>query len=196
MPDTPNVSDKNLDRNPAFHISFPHQEDEENEMKKAKLVIKAMILTFVMTMMVSIPVFAEDVSQVNDQLLTDINNLRASQGLSALSLDSQLCGYANVRAQEASSAWSHTRPDGSQGCDMISASKWRGENLSYVQYSGFGFSSEEQAQAAQLMYDNLVASPTHYSNMVFGSYTRIGIATYVSDSGSGTKLTTAYMFSN
>lgn len=165
-------------------------------MNNSKFVLRTLVLTFVMTMMFAVSVYAEDVSSVNSQLLSSINSLRATQGLGALSLDSELSGFAATRAQEASVTWSHTRPNGTQGCDMISAGKWRGENLSYVQYSAFGFSAQEQSQAAQLMYDSLVASPSHYSNMVFGSYTKIGLYTYVSNTGSGTKLTTAYMFSN
>lgn len=157
---------------------------------------KFLIVTAIMTFLFSVNVFAADTSTVNNSLLSDINSLRASQGLSALSLDSSLSTIAATRAQEASSVWSHTRPDGTQGCDMISADKWRGENLSYIKYTSFDGSGTAQSGAADIMFDNLVASPTHYANMVYANYTKIGIYTYVSEDASGVKLTTAYMFSN
>jgi len=139
---------------------------------------------------------AEDVSLVNRQFLNDINNLRASQGLNALSMDSSLTSIAQVRAQEASTTWSHTRPNGTQGISMLPANKWRGENLAYVQYGSFTYTQQEEVAAEQLMFENLKASPTHYKNMVFESFTKVGIYTYVSQTNTGYKLTTAFMFSN
>ncbi|MDD3414137.1 MAG: CAP domain-containing protein [Lachnospiraceae bacterium] len=167
-------------------------------MKKERFysVVRAVVLTMIFAMMFSVTTFAEDISTVNNDLLTSVNTLRESKGLEPLTLDTELSGYAAIRAQEASTSWTHVRPDGTQGCDMINANKWRGENLSYIKYTKFGFSISEQQQAASIMYNNLVASPTHYDNMVFGNYTKIGISTYISKDGSGTKLTTAYMFSN
>ena len=137
-----------------------------------------------------------NVSILNNLMLEKMNSLRASQGAGPLSLDPTLNSYAATRCVEASSKWSHTRPNGAQGCDMIPPSKWRGENLSYVVLPEFTYSREEQEEAANIMFDNLVASPTHYDNMIFGSFTKVGIRTNVSGSGDGTKLTTAYLFSN
>ena len=71
-----------------------------------------------------------------------------------------------------------------------------GENLSYVTFPDFNYSEEEQEEAAEVMFDNLVASPTHYDNMVFGSFTKVGIRTNVANTADGTRLTTAYLFSN
>lgn len=137
-----------------------------------------------------------ELAALNSRLLQDINELRASVGLSALTMDGDLLAIAAVRSGEASALWSHTRPDGTQGCDMISANKWRGENLSYVKYAAFNGTDGEQVTAADYMFANLKASPTHYDNMVFGSFTKIGIHTTKTTDGSGVKLTTAYMFSN
>ena len=123
-------------------------------------------------------------------------HLRAEQGLPALTLDSELNSYAAVRSEEINTVWSHTRPNGTSGADMISSTKWRGENLSYITYGSFGFSDSEQNNAADSVFASLKASPSHYSNMVSGNYTKIGIYTYVANTGSGVKLCTAYMFSN
>jgi uncharacterized protein YkwD len=137
-----------------------------------------------------------NVARLNKAMLDKINGLRAQQGVGGLEIDDTLNSYAATRSVEAATKWSHTRPNGAQGCDMIPANKWRGENLSYVTYPDFGYSEAEQDEAAEVMFNNLVASPTHYDNMVFGSFTKIGIRTSVLDTGGGTRLTTAYMFSS
>ena len=139
---------------------------------------------------------SNNVSILNNLMLDKMNGLRASVGVGSLSIDPTLNTYAATRSVEATTKWSHTRPNGAQGCNMIPANKWRGENLSYVIMPGFGYSEEEQAQAADIMFDNLVASPTHYDNMTYGGFTKVGIRTNVADTGSGVKLTTAYLFSN
>lgn len=133
-----------------------------------------------------------NVNYLNDLMLAYMNDLRDSVGVGQLSYDTTLNSYAGTRSVEATTKWSHTRPNGAQGCDMIPANKWRGENLSYVTLGGFDYSEEMQTEAADIMFKNLVASPTHYDNMTFDGFTKVGIRTNVA----GDKLTTAYMFSN
>ena len=168
-------------------------------MKRLIRIAQCIILTLVLAMWTpfsTLSVSAEDTGVVNSRFLSDINALRASKGLGALSMDSGLVGVAKVRAQEASTTWSHTRPNGTQGISMLPSNKWRGENLSYVQYGTFTFTQSEQEAAESLMFENLKASPTHYANMVHTNFTKIGIYTYVSQSGTGYRLTTAFMFTN
>ncbi len=138
----------------------------------------------------------ERTGEVNDKLLSEINSLRASKGLGELKMDSTLVSIAGTRSEEASEKWSHERPNGEQGIDMIDRTRWRGENLSYVVYPGYEGSEKEQDKVVEKMFDSLVASPTHYDNMVFGNFTKIGIANDITETSEGTKLTTAYMFSN
>lgn len=169
-------------------------------MKKAIITVLA-VLTIIVTAMapaakMDAKAATDQTSAMNAKLLADINNLRAEQGLPALTLDSELTSYAAVRSEEITSVWSYTRPNGTSGADMISSNKWRGENLSYITYGSFGFSDSEQNSAADSVFASLKASPSHYSNMVSGNYTKIGIYTYVTNTGSGIKLSTAYMFSN
>ena len=166
-------------------------------MRKIKKFNLILVLSLLMVFILPVTaVWAEDTSIVNTQLLNDINALRSSQGLGGLSMDNSLTQVAATRAQEASTVWSHTRPNGTQGISMLPSNKWRGENLAYVQYGSFTFTPGEQQSAASLMFSNLKASPTHYNNMVFGHFTKIGIYTYVTQTGTGYKLTTAMMFSN
>ncbi len=146
-----------------------------------------LVLVFTILLHVNLNVCADvDTGALNSAMLNSINQLRASRGVGPLTIDSSLVTIANVRSQEASVKWSHTRPDGTQGADMIAANKWRGENLSYVT------GTEDVGEASKIMFDNLVASPTHYDNMVFNQFTRIGISTYVANG----KITVAYMFSS
>lgn len=164
--------------------------------KFAKRLVAVLMVAAAFSVMMPKTVKAEDTSLINSAFLNDINALRASQGLPALSLDASLSSVAAIRAQEASTTWSHTRPNGTQGISLLPANKWRGENLAYVQYGSFTFTASEQAAAEALMFQNLKASPTHYNNMVYGSFTKVGICTYVMQVGTGYKLTTAFMFTN
>ncbi len=164
--------------------------------KFAKRVIAVVLVAAAFSAMMPTTVKAEDTSLINSAFLNDINALRASQGLPALTLDASLSSVAAIRAQEASTTWSHTRPNGTQGISLLPSNKWRGENLAYVQYGSFTFTPAEQQAAEALMFQNLKASPTHYNNMVYGSFTKIGICTYVMQVGSGYKLTSAFMFTS
>lgn len=166
-------------------------------MKKVKLLLKIFILTMMLCCIMPLgDVKAQDTAVLNTQILSNMNALRAQVGAAPLTIDASLTEIAKVRAQEASTTWSHTRPNGTQGISMLPSNKWRGENLAYVQYGSFGFSEGEQSAAAGLMFANLKASPTHYKNMVFGNFKKVGIYTYVMQVGSGYKLTTAFMFTN
>lgn len=165
-------------------------------MNYVRKFLKILILTALFTLVCPVFAYAEDTQCMDSQFLSDINQLRASQGLPALSIDAELTKIAAIRAQEASVVWSHTRPNGTQGIGLISPKKWRGENLAYVQSNDFNLSNESQLAAERLMYANLKASPTHYANMVFGNFTKIGIYTYVLPVDGGTKVTTAFMFSS
>ena len=167
------------------------------DMKRHRLhIIKIILLCLTLTLLMPVTVLAGDASAINRAFLDDINALRATQGLGKLEMDNSLVSVAKVRAEEASTTWSHTRPNGTQGVSMLPKDKWRGENLSYVQYGEFTFTPAEQTEAEQLMFANLKASPTHLANMVHKNFTKIGIYTYVSQTGSGTKLTSAFMFTN
>ncbi|WP_432627297.1 CAP domain-containing protein [Brotaphodocola sp.] len=139
---------------------------------------------------------AEQTQTMDSELLHDINQLRAEQGLPALTLDNSLNDIAEIRSNEIIDNWSHTRPDGTSGCDMISADNYRGENLSYISYDDFDFSASDQTDAADSVFSSLKDSPAHYNNMVNSNYTKVGIRTSVSQTSDGVKLSTAYMFSN
>ncbi len=178
---------------------------ERISMNRRAVFIPKIVLVLFLIFALSIPcfrlIFAGKASRcattsMNDRLLEEINDLRKSKGLGALKIDSSLTTIADTRSTEASKKWSHERPNGEQGTEMISSDLWRGENLSCVTYPGYKGSQKDQEKAADTMFDNLVASPAHYDNMVFKNYTKIGISSELTETSDGTKITVAYMFSN
>lgn len=157
-------------------------------LRKWGTIMKRLFFSVILfTVLFSVDVFAAvDINVLNNRMLSYINELRVSTGVDVLTLDLDLTAIADIRSKEASTDWSHTRPNGQQGVELISSDKWRGENLSRIK------GTEDPKKAADVMFDDLVASPTHYDNMVFGDFTKIGISSYVEDD----RITVAYMFSN
>ena len=96
-----------------------------------------------------------------------INAKRADAGLPALTVDSNLETAATVRAEETTSLFSHTRPNGSDWWtvenDIGQSNLCYGENLAYGQTS------------ANEVMNNWCTSPEHYANIVSGQYSKVGI---------------------
>ena len=135
-------------------------------------------------------------SGIDQMLLDEINALRAEKGLDPLTADKTLKAYAATRSKEISKKWSHIRPDGTHGANMVDKDKYRGENLAYVHYPRFDFTELEQEAAVEAEMDNLKASKTHYDNMMYEGFTKVGIRTYMDDTSDGVTLYTAYLFSS
>ena len=155
--------------------------------KRGTMIKRLLFLVIAFTWIFSVDAFAAvDINALNNKMISYINELRVSTGVGVLELDRDLIAVADIRSEEASANWSHTRPNGEQGVELIPSDKWRGENLSRIK------GTEDPGKAAKVMFDDLVASPAHYDNMVFGDFTKIGISSYVE----GDKITVAYLFSN
>ena len=120
------------------------------------------------------------------QLVKEINNLRAKNGLAPLVMDKTLNSVATVRSEECSQMWSHTRPNGKQGVDAIPGNVWKGENLSMMEGSADEYTTAE-------MFRMLCESPTHLDNMLFEEFTRVGISSYEAADGC---VYVAYMFAS
>ncbi|MBO5551234.1 MAG: CAP domain-containing protein, partial [Lachnospiraceae bacterium] len=91
-------------------------------------------------------------------LLDEINEIRGEKGLKPLEMNETLKAYAATRSREISEKWSHTRPDGTQGADMITKDKWRGENLAFVDFPNFGYTDMEKEFAIETEMDDLKSS--------------------------------------
>ena len=110
------------------------------------------------------------------EVVTLVNAERAKYGLSALTLDETLCGYARVKSQDMHDQgyFSHTSPRYGSPFDMM-----RSFGVSY-QYAGeniaMGYSSPADVVTAWMN------SEGHRANILFENYTSIGVG-YVADGG-------------
>ena len=94
-----------------------------------------------------------------------INEIRADAGLDPLEWDNNLETVANVRANEISEKFSHTRPNGRQWYTVNSKIQG-GENLAY------GFDTAED------VVDAWMNSPTHRDNILYDEFEKGAISIY------------------
>ncbi|MBO4911952.1 MAG: CAP domain-containing protein [Butyrivibrio sp.] len=99
-----------------------------------------------------------------------INQQRTAQGLAALVWSDALTTAAQVRANEITTSFSHTRPNGSPFY-TVDANVQYGENLAKLYAS------------ADSVYDAWMNSPTHAANIMDGGYKTVGIAVYQTPDG-------------
>lgn len=138
-------------------------------MKSQKIRRICLALTFVFLMSIASirPVHASEPVSVETILLQDINAIRASYGLSALSLDGTLTYDAQVRAGEITSYFSHTRPDGTPWY-YVDYYRMYGETLA------MGYSrSENGAHAVVQLWMN---SPAHAALLLERGFRTVGFA--------------------
>lgn len=153
-----------------------------------RIMVAAMVITVFMGFSINALAAAKANTEVmNEEMLNKINELRATHDLPALNVDTDLVSYAQIRANEITKKFSHTRPDGTDGLDIIPLSRsYAGENLSWhVMDQGVD-------AAVEGTFTALVNSPSHLENMIAPEYTKIGIAS-VEFNG---RMYVTYMFSN
>ncbi|MBO6240161.1 MAG: CAP domain-containing protein [Butyrivibrio sp.] len=100
-----------------------------------------------------------------------MNQQRAAQGLAALIWSDALTNAAQVRANEITTSFSHTRPDGSAFWTVDSSVQY-GENLAKLY------------QSADSVYAAWMNSPTHAANIMDSGYKTVGIAICQTGDGS------------
>ena len=108
---------------------------------------------------------ADELRAMAIDALDIVNAKRAENGLATLNWSNGLESCAMVRATEAASKFSHTRPNGKDWYTVNSELMW-GENLAK------GYDS------AQSVVDAWMASPTHAANILAGDFTTCSIAVY------------------
>ncbi len=108
-----------------------------------------------------------------DDVLGLINAERSQAGLGSVSMDSSLTEAAAIRAQECSTYFSHTRPDGSSWSTVSGITK--GENLARARDNAQ--SKPENVVLAWML------SPKHKENVLKPAYTSVGIAYYYGENG-------------
>ncbi|WP_243108296.1 CAP domain-containing protein [Butyrivibrio sp. X503] len=100
-----------------------------------------------------------------------INQQRTAQGLPALVWSDKLTNAAAVRANEITTSFSHTRPDGTEFWTVDSSVQY-GENLAKLY------------QSADSVFMAWMNSPTHAANIMDGGFKSVGIAICQVDDGS------------
>ena len=105
-----------------------------------------------------------EIPQEAKDVVTYINEYRTQNGLNVLEINNELCFYSSIRVEEIKTVWSHTRPEGSNGYDLIPQDRYAGENLA------------RKFQVPDKVFNAWINSPSHLANIVNVNYTQIGIA--------------------
>jgi uncharacterized protein YkwD len=101
------------------------------------------------------------------QVFNLVNEQRAANGLEKLTLDETICKMADVRADEVSTYFSHTRPDGTS-CFTI----FKDYNYSYT---AVGENIAKGQTSAQQVMNDWMNSSGHRANILSSKFTKIGI---------------------
>ena len=104
-----------------------------------------------------------------------VNEARKAQGLSALTVNATLQQAAQVRAQETSKSFSHTRPDGTSWSTVL---KQFG-----ISYAGAGENIAMGQSTPQAVMTAWLNSTGHRANILNASFKNIGIGVYKDASG-------------
>lgn len=117
-----------------------------------------------------------DVHSFEQQVVELVNEKRAAYGLSALTLDATLCGYARVKSQDMldQGYFSHTSPTYGSAFDMM-----RSFGLSY-RFAGENIAMGYDSPSA--VVDAWMNSEGHRANILSANYTTIGVG-YVASGG-------------
>ena len=112
--------------------------------------------------------------QPESEIVRIINDIRLKNNFKPLVLTDQLCRIAEIRAEESSQLWSHTRPDGSKFDSLINAFgvEWSiiGENLARYDNA-----------SAQNVVDSWMNSNTHRDNILNARFRKCGIGYYLNE---------------
>ena len=111
-----------------------------------------------------VPVSGGSLSALASEVVGQVNQERAAQGLSPLHIDPDLSAAACVRARELAHSFSHVRPDG-HGWSTVSAKAY-GENIA------MGQKTVDKVMAAWL------SSPGHRENILRPSFGSIGVCAW------------------
>ncbi|RSU08949.1 CAP domain-containing protein, partial [Vagococcus elongatus] len=112
-----------------------------------------------------------------------LNEYRVKNGLKALNVNSILQAGADIRAEEISEVFSHTRPNGSYHSTVIqevapgTIFNGMGENI-----AGGGFASFSGKDAAEKMLQLWINSPDHNSILLDSSSNEAGVGFYIKGS--------------
>lgn len=104
------------------------------------------------------------------KILELVNAERVKAGVKPLELDYSLINAANVRAEEISEVFSHTRPDSSEFSSVL-------DELD-ISYYCSGENIAAGSDSAKVVVQQWVNSPGHYSNIINPAFTKLGVGYY------------------
>lgn len=117
-----------------------------------------------------------DVTECLPYIWEDFNNLRQESELESVTMDDAISSLATVRAEEISRTFSHTRPDGTRGLDILSDSGQysRGEILGYSYYGDI----DNLPYIADTLTEGFKNSPEHLAIIMDPIFDTVGIGVY------------------
>lgn len=136
----------------------------------------------------SVDFFDVNIEEINPQVVRDkvlslTNDLRVENGLHTLSHNQELEIAGDIRAEETTIAFSHTRPNGQNPFTVLDDTDTSpnynyshiGENLGMATYH------RTDEYMAELIFEGWVDSEGHLQNILKPEYTEIGIGVAVSE---------------
>ncbi len=124
--------------------------------------------------------------EVEAEIHTQVNEIRAEHGLSQLEHDDEIAVVARIHSQDMNERdyFSHTNPEGESPADRFgdlypSECRAVGENLAYIQ-TGFG-SGDSAEEIAERIVQGWMDSEGHRENILREGWDSEGIGVYMAD---------------
>lgn len=131
-----------------------------------KNLLKTLLVVAFFVVTMSTTGFAQNNTEA--EVIAKVNQIRVANGLNSLRYDASLEGAADVRANESTVRFSHTRPDGSDWY-TVNPDLMYGENLA----DGYN--------TADAVVNAWMASPAHKANILKPDFTTVAVSTTVKD---------------
>ena len=129
-----------------------------------KKLLRTLFVVAFLGIMMSMTGFAQNNTEA--EVIAKVNDIRVANGLNALRYDASLEASADVRADELTVRFSHTRPDGSDWY-TVNPDLMYGENLA----DGYN--------TADAVVNAWMASPEHKANILKPDFTTVAVSTTV-----------------
>lgn len=129
-----------------------------------KKLLRTLFVVAFLGIMMSMTGFAQNNTEA--EVIAKVNEIRVANGLNTLRYDASLEASADVRADELTVRFSHTRPDGSDWY-TVNPDLMYGENLA----DGYN--------TADAVVNAWMASPEHKANILKPDFTTVAVSTVV-----------------
>ena len=129
-----------------------------------KKLLRTLFVVAFLGIMMSMTGFAQNNTEA--EVIAKVNEIRVANGLNTLRYDASLEASADVRADELTVRFSHTRPDGS---DWYTANP----DLMYGENLADGYNT------ADAVVNAWMASPEHKANILKPDFTPVAVSTAV-----------------